>query len=182
MKIREIIIVCLGLLGFVLLLSFCARDTPMRRMMRDVPEAIEVFEQSREHLETLRTGGFGERELWARIFSDGLGIAFGHSEGGGRIDYEEWHTLEWLAEEEGEALVYLLTSEELSRNFIRVASPVEPGVISATVYETGGGAVRDVIEIRHGGGEAFEFYNAVSRDSYIRDLGDGWMLWIYILR
>ena len=168
----------------VLLLTSCFNDSPaaMREMMRQVPEAIEVFEQSREHLEILRTGGFVERELSAHVFHDGLGIAFGTSEGGGGVMYEEWYTLEWLSDEERNAIVFLLTSEELSMNFVMIESTIDAGNIVAALYSQFGGHRGNFIEIWHGEHEELIRRINPMRDSYSRYLGDGWTLWVYTVR
>ena len=165
-----------------LFLTSCFNDSParMRGMMRQVPEAIEMFEQSREHLEVLRTGGFAERELW--VFEN-LVIHFGTTEGGGGVRYENWYTLEWLSEEERDALVFLLTSEELSRNFVVIESTREAGSIVAALHWQRAGHVRgEFIEIWHGEHEVLRRRINPMRDSYSRDLGDGWVLWVYTTR
>ena len=182
MKRLKLIIVCFKVFLLVLLSSCVPASAPaMRSMMRDVPEAVEVFEQSKERLEILRLGGFGERRLWA---NSSLFITFDTGERS--VAYEEWHTLEWLTEAEVEALVFLLTSDELSANFVRIGTrkiEIERDVwvtgMVAIFYEAAGGGIANVIEIWHG--EDY-FSPIIMRDSYSRDLGDGYTLWVYTIR
>jgi len=191
MRYYKVIVICL-IVFFSLLLTSCANDSAntMRRMMRMVPEAVEVFEQSKEHLDVLRNGGFGERELWTRVSQDNISIVFGTSEGGGSIAYEDWHTLEWLSDEEREALVFLLSSAELSSNFEIITSRRVDvnrrgervmGLVAA-FYTSGGGTRQNAVEIMHGEGVLPINWFGPPRDSYSRYLGDGYTLWVYTVR
>ena len=183
MRKFKLIVVCA--MAFLFLSSCGPRPlSPMENMMLQVPEAIEMFEQSREYLEVLRTSGFAERELSAHVFHDGLGIAFGTTAGGGGVHYDEWYTLEWLSEQERNALVFLLTSEELSWNFVWIESTRETGSIVATLYYRAAPRRGDFIEIWHGEADNLGFGTRIGpmRESYSRGLGDGWVLWVYTVR
>ena len=160
MKWSKIIIVY-SIISLLFAFSFSLLHTsqrelrhPTARVRRDAPE---IFEQSREHLEVLRTGGFGERNVWADIHPHGLGISFGFSERGGRIAYEGWHTIEWLSDEEKYALVFLLTSEEMSINFISITSRRQgekSGLVARLYHQYVDGrspfGTSDIVEIWHG--------------------------------
>ena len=180
MKCLKLAIVCF-VVPISLLISSCSDSSAasMRRMMRDVPEVIEVFEQSREQLEILRTGGFGEREVRVNYFiAEGLSMF----ERGRWVFLEDWHTIEWLSEQEKEAIVFLLTDEELSNNF---------SYIDNLMVERDGGSVRTMIATPQLGGHIRGERIAIwygeaelkfMQDSYSRDLGGGWTLWVYTVR
>ena len=181
MKKIKLIIVCLIAIWLLYEFLFAPRPlSPMESMMQQVPEIIEVFEQSKEHLNVLRDGKFGSRNVRA---NDALFI----NDGRGGVPYERWHTIGWLSEEEKEALVFLLTSEELSWNFVYIGSGMveirrdeRVRVITATLY-TQMGPQSDNIEIWHGDASPTDGPVRIP-SSYSRDLGDGWTLWVYTVR
>ena len=186
---RSLKIIVLTLLAILLTSCFSdpvpsARPTSVRELRRYIPEVIEVFEQSREQLEILRTGGFGERVVEVHYFVDGLSM----DEGGRWVNLQEWHTLEWLSEEEIDALVFLFTSEELSMNFISIESRmVETSIgeqvqrMVATLYWILG--PRGVfMEIWHGNVTPYCLQFILITEvtsSYSVYLGDGYTLWLY---
>ena len=158
-----------------------ARPTYVRELRRYVPEVIEVFEQSREQLEILRTGGFGERVVEVHYFADGLSM----DEGGRWVNLQYWHTLEWLSEEEIDALVFLMTSEELSMNFIHIGNgmrQVRGGervqIMEATLYWILG--PRGLyMEIWHGEYSPYDLWMVRVESSYSVYLGYGYTLWLF---
>jgi len=131
-----------------------------------IPEMIEIFELSREHLDILRDGQFTnlDRDVW-------VSIAF-----------EEWDVFEWFTDEERNALAFLFTSEELSRNFIWIYSWRETPTLTAVLFEQGGGGRFDRIEIWHGESEYFDLRIHIMHSSYSVYLGDGYTLWVYTVR
>ena len=162
----------------LMLLSSCGiliDDSPIRmsQMRQDIPEMIEIFEQSKEYLEILRNGQLANLGRSASANS-GLFISYG----GGGVPYERWDSIEWLSYEEREAILFLLRSEELSRNFTGVGSPTGNGVLVAGLYRGGSGSRTEHIEIRYGGEPDMAFM----RDSHTVDLGDGYTLWVYTRR
>jgi len=157
--------------------AFDGSARSMREMKERIPEMIEVFERSREHLDVLRDGGFvnfGRAEISGMMF-----ISYDNGRRG--FAYEEWDRIEWLTDEEKEAIRFLFTSEELSHNFTWVCSYAENGTMRAEHQQTGG-RFSDNIEIWYGESRWFDAQRATMRDSYTVDLGDGYTLWIYTLR
>jgi len=175
MKTLKVILIVL----ILILLGSCVENSSarIRYMQRDIPEIIEVFEQSREYLEILRNGQFANLGGSAGVNS---GLVISYLESGG-IPYERWDTIEWLSAEERGAILFLLRSEELSRNFTGIGTPTSDGVIVSTLYRSGGagGTAMTAIEILSPGIEPRErdFFDLT--DSYIIDLGDGYSLWAY---
>jgi len=171
-----IIILSVLLLGFVVLLIATFVDRGMWTMRRMIPQAIRVFEQSRESLELLRDGGLAANNGWADNHPNavGIGITYSLGEDWKGIDYIDWHTIEWLSDEERDAIVFLLTSDELERNFVVVSS------MSATLYRRGMGLNTDVMVLLYPGAEPREV--PFMQDSYIKDLGNGYRLWFYTAR
>jgi len=145
----------------------------MRQMRQDIPEIIEIFEQSREYLEILRNGQFANLGGAAGV-SD---ILYIHYLDHGGIPYEEWDAIEWLSDEERGAILFLLGSDELSRNFIGIGSPTGDGIIVAGLYRRGSGPRNDNIQIRHGGAPDGRLH-----DSYTVVLDSGYVLWLYTRR
>ena len=185
MKRFKSVMVCLIIF---LLLSSCYDDSSaaMERMKQQIPEVTEIFVQSREHLEVLRVGEFGARMASA----DSLGgrLTIGYEVGMIRVDgnwqqdlrfvrYEDWHTIEWLSEEEREALVFLLSSEELSRNFLRISGGLRTGCIRARVHDPEAEA-GSFMEIWHDTSPNPLWARSI-RDSYSVSFELGYRLWIY---
>ena len=132
-----------------------------------VPQAIEVFEQSKEQLDILRNGEFSENAATVRLGEEGLYIFFsGHS---GTIEYEDWDTIEWLSEKEKNAILFLMCSEELQLNFTWIAISTDFVFAEFFTYR------RARLAIHHGEG------GLVAHQSYTVDLGDGYTLWAYIM-
>jgi len=148
----------------------------MGEMKELIPEMIEVFEQSREHLDTLRDGQFANlgREI---IASDAVAL----DDGRGGMLYEEWDTFEWLSDEERNSLSFLFSSEELSRNFTWIVSGTEDRTLTAVLFEQGGGSRFERIEVWHGE-EGWLFRMSDMHDLYSLDLGGGYTLWVYTVR
>jgi len=149
----------------------------MRQMKQDIPEMIEIFEQSKEYLDILRNGNFVsfDRRVEANY---GLIIEYGR----GGVPYDEWDTIEWLSAEERDAILFLFTSDELNRNFMWIVSDMEEPTLRATLYMRGSGNRTDNIEIWHGEGTYLNSRRVGMQDSYSRDLGDRYTLWVYTER
>jgi len=145
----------------------------MRQMRRDIPEKVEVFEQSKEYLDMLRNGRFANLGGFAGV-SD---ILFIHYLESGGIPYEEWDTIDWLSDEERDAILFLLRDVGLSRNFTQVNSGMKDGSIVAVIYQRGSGRYSDNAVIFHS-----DEPDGRLHDSYTVALDDGYMLWIYTRR
>ena len=142
----------------------------MRAMQRFIPQAVEIFEQSRESLETLRSGEFAANNAVAFYHPSGLIISCDYM---GGVFYPDWYTIEWLSSEERDAIVFLLSSDELARNFVRVES-------SQAALNRVSGPVGDAMVILYPGvrpRSSWEF--PFMEDTYVIDLEDGYRLWLY---
>jgi len=150
-------------------------------MNRHVPEMAEVFEQSREYLDVLRSGEFVNRGR-AEINSD---LFISYRDGRLGAPYEEWDTIGWLTYEEREAILFLMRSEEPGLNFLRIASDREDGTLIAELYRQPpeGARVADIMDIWYGEGHRSRgsFYGEL-HDSRPVNLGDGYTLWMHTIR
>ena len=166
----KLILVALAVLMLVFIFSairvsvFRAND--MRNMQARIPQAIEIFEQSREQFDTLVNS-----ELVAR----GVVVARAHvaswqaSWRGGSVLLEDLDRIEWVSDEERDAIIFLVSSDELEYNF---------GAISSR------GSRDSVIDVR---AQLFQQGDAIlliryrvpyrTEINYI-DLGDGYILWL----
>jgi len=155
---------------------FDGSSRSMRQMQQMIPEIVEDFELSREHLDVLRNGNFANinREVEA---SQSLHINYGR----GAIPHSKWGAIEWITDEERNALTFLFTSEELNRNFEWIYSGVRNGALTAVLFEQGGPPNFQRIEIWYGE-EGWLFPRSDMDLSESVYLGDGYTLWIYTVR
>ena len=147
----------------------------MRAMQRLIPQAVEVFEQSRASLRILRDGEFVANNALTFRLPDRL-IIFCRDRGGVFYPDWYWHAIEWLSNEEREAIIFLLASDALEHNFIEV------GPTRATLYTTSTqvGAAMTILYPGVDPLTSSEF--PLMEDTYIVDLEDGYRLWLYTWR
>jgi len=146
----------------------------MARMRRAIPQAIETFERSRAQLDALACGEFAQGDFWFMIDFRSL------HEGRRAIMPRSMERLEELAIEERDAILFLMTGEELGeRGFSRVSR--RDGVVRAQLYShpLGGGMNHDGMEITWGGGPT---ETAALVRTHVVDLGEGYALWLYVRR
>ena len=181
MKSFKIILTALLLISLTAC-SFCDSPRSMREMRQLVPEMIEIFEQSREHLDVLRNGEFvnlGRAEISGDLF-----ISYRNGRRG--APYEGWDTIEWLTDKEREAILFLMRSEELSHNFELIFSCAGGATLGAELYRNPPECIRvfDVIDIWYGEGENLRLrsHGVLFHGSYSVDLGSGYTLWAYTAR
>jgi len=147
----------------------------MERMQRAIPQALETFERSREHLDTLAYGEFAQSDV--RFRRDNLIL---RDEGRHAIWPSSMERLEGFPDEERDAVLFLMTDEGLGEGgFLRVSG--RDGVIRALLYSRppGGGTNSDGMEITRGGGPT---ETALLARTYVMDLGEGYALWLYVRR
>ena len=141
------------------------RENDVRNMQARIPQAIEIFQQSREQLDIFMNSRFVYNV--GRVYNRG-GIWF--------VEYrfriatlEEGQTI-GIWEHELEAMIYLLTGEELEYNFTRlqVFRATPPVSARAELFSEGDA----LLEITYGisGGLGVNY-------GYV-DLGDGYILWV----
>ena len=151
--------------GIFLLLLYSVIDvtelTP-RRNVRDlqayIPQAKEMFEQSREHLDVLVNGEFLNKDRWATA---------GALRGG-----DDLYWLEELPAQEVDALIFLLTGDKLERNFGIIRSDL--GGLGALIIHRGTASM----EITHGG-SSFGVFASHYGSRHRESLGGGYELWVY---
>jgi len=142
----------------------------MARLRRAVPQAIETFEKSRERLDVIANGEFAQSGLIILLDSSLL------REGIRAISRVE--RLDVFPEEERDALLFLMTGEELGeRGFARIIG--RDGVIRADVYRQGNVSM-NAIEINRGRCPSDRGVSVVHR--YVADLGGGYELWLDVVR
>ena len=120
LKVLKLILVFLA----VLLLIFggnairvsILRANDMRNMQARIPQTIEIFEQSREQFDTIANSEFVVNRAEVRRQEDVWVIWYRFR----TVPLESEVTIEWLSNEEREALIYLVSSEELEYNFTRI--------------------------------------------------------------
>ena len=150
----------------------------MARLQRMIPRAIEIFEQSRERLDVLVYGEFARGGHW---FSRGR---LDYCEEGRPTFMEPWEgglgrppleRLEALPDEERDAVLFLMTSEEPGGSGFRsIASPSGGVFFRATPYIAFG---NDRISITYG-----EILRPRTWGAYTVDLGYGYTLHLGIYR
>ena len=152
----------------------------MWSMRWHIPRAVEVFEQSKDEFELIRNSGFATNNGWAINHPNSVEIAirYGYGEESRGVNYSNWHTIEWLTEEEKNAIVSILTNEEWQLNVFNVSSE------GARLYDrwpfSWGMFDEDAMLILFPGAEAWEV--PFMTDSHMVDLGDGYRLWLYTAR
>jgi len=153
---------------FVLLIIGYITDHPsvrdnmrIREFQRWIPQITTFFEQHREDFDTLRTGEFSANH--AVVFRVGLGddarlrLTYGE-EGRIEVEQDDWHTIEWLPDEEKDA-IFSVMDTMLGADWSRFSSI---GAERAALRSTGGGGYSEGI---------FIFYPGVEP----RRFGDGWV-------
>jgi len=129
---------------------------------RQIPQAVEIFQQNREYFDILLNGEFLEENRWISR---------------GAVEVAPANRRENLAElpdAEIDALTFLLTGSEPERNFVEIAS--DNGRLVARFRRAPA-----TLQITCGGGEAMPqlfmppHYASVHR----RELDGGYILWVY---
>jgi len=152
------------LLTIVSIVSIPIIESRAERDVREkTPQAVKVFEMSREKLNLLRHGDFmaNNGSVW-NDSSHGIYIASKVSED---IFHEDWDTIDWLSADEINSIIYLMTSDELTYNFISISS--FESHITARLIDA---------DSRYGLAILSEF-NALPLGLYLEDLEDGYTLW-----
>ena len=145
------------------------RENADRNIYAKIPQAIEIFQQSREQLDVLANGDF----------SVNSGRVYRHQEYGWVLfanwrsfytPFEDWDTIEWLSDEEREALIYLLSGEELEYNFRSISAIGAEPSIQAPLFRQEDAAL------------SISYGRSVFGGGHPIDLGEGYTLWFFSSR
>jgi len=161
----------------------------MRDFRRLVPQITEFFEQHREDFDTLRTGEFaahnvGVHPIWSQ---DNAYLRLWYTYGERRVEVEQsdWYTIEWLPDEEKDAILSIMSSV---LNFGWSGRSPLIGAGAAILRSTGGSGYNEGIVIYYPGIEPqmrggrwvpSEMYD---ERTYTVELGYGYHLFIYVSR
>jgi len=158
-------------------------------MQANIPQARVIFEQSIEQLDILVSGEFmvNEGRAWDNVrlhadwfmagwssgWNDALLLSYNIGDNTRRaFVYYYWYTIEWLSDEERDAILFLLADHELEDNYISIG--VSSGVLWARLYQQRPA----VLIIAYGELWPWPEENGMFLERS-ESLGDGYTLWVY---
>ena len=141
------------------------RAIDMRNMQARIPQAIEIFEQSREQFDILVNSEFAYNRVQRISRQEDVWVV------NYRFRTVPLDEVVWLSEEEREAIIFLKSSEELEYNFRLSTSSFDAPrivVLAELLFERS----EVILSIHYGMPD-----RSLTGNDFV-DLGDGYTLWV----